>query len=259
MYYEIYIDVLFLVNFMMDYLLLLAVKSMLSLQVCRHRILAGAALGAFLTCIVVVLPIPSMCKIACFYMGISSLMILAALPLHTKREFVKTFFMLYVGGFLLGGIFSFFRQYIRIGSLYFLFAVISYELLEVVWKFIRRTQKLDQYTCEAEIEMAGQKVRLHGLIDTGNGLSDPKTGKPVCVVEKEAVKELLDHGAAGRLRYMGYRSVGSRDKMLPLVKFDGLHLYGKSEKHIKDAWIGISDTKISAGGIYEIIINPEIF
>ena len=52
MYYEIYIDVFFLINFMMDYLLLAAVCRMLSMEFKRRRVLLGALMGAvsYLSC-----------------------------------------------------------------------------------------------------------------------------------------------------------------------------------------------------------------
>ena len=52
-YYELYVDVLFLVNFMMDYLLLLLVKKMLKCTATHGRVCLGAFAGALLTCIVV--------------------------------------------------------------------------------------------------------------------------------------------------------------------------------------------------------------
>ena len=54
MHYELYIDLFFLINFLMDYFLLLMVGKMLKCRIRRLRIIAGAMVGAFLTCIFVV-------------------------------------------------------------------------------------------------------------------------------------------------------------------------------------------------------------
>ena len=53
MYYELYIDVLFLENFMMDSLLLLAVNRVLKCGRSYGRIFLGGALGSTLTCLVI--------------------------------------------------------------------------------------------------------------------------------------------------------------------------------------------------------------
>lgn len=52
MYYELYVDIFFMVNFMMDTILLLIVKKMILCSVSYGRILLGAATGAMLTCVV---------------------------------------------------------------------------------------------------------------------------------------------------------------------------------------------------------------
>ena len=56
-YYELYIDVLFLVNFMMDYILLLLVRKMLKCTATHGNICIGAMTGSFLTCLVIILPV----------------------------------------------------------------------------------------------------------------------------------------------------------------------------------------------------------
>ena len=257
MYYEIYMDVFFLVNFMMDYLLLAAVCRMLAGKFRRRRVLPGAVLGSLLTCLTMMLPVPGFVKLLLYHVAVNTVMIKAAIPVHGMREFVKAFFMLYGGGFLLGGIFSFFGQYIRTGSLFFLFAVVSYELMQAVWAFWRQMQRQNQYTCELLVEQSGRKVRLKGLIDTGNSLTDPLTGQPVCIVEREAVESLME--STQKRRYIGFRSVGNEHARLLLVRFDSLYLPGKEKKQICDIWIGISDTRISTDGTYRILVNPDIF
>ena len=182
---------------------------------------------------------------------------MTGLGVKSARELMKALLMLYGGGFLLGGIFSFFGQYIRTGSLFFLFAVVSYEVLEAVWAFFRQVHRQNGYTCEAQIETAGKRIRLQGLIDTGNRLKDPLSGQPVCIVEREAVLELLEK--AKEQRQIGFRSVGNTNAKILLVRMESLTLWGKSKKQIRDVWIGISDTRISTDGTYRMLVNPDIF
>ena len=51
MYYELYIDVFFLENFMLDSLLLMAVNRVMQYRNSYARMLAGGAAGSFLTCV----------------------------------------------------------------------------------------------------------------------------------------------------------------------------------------------------------------
>ena len=88
MYYEIYMDVFFLVNFMMDYLLLAAVCRMLAGDFRRRRVLPGAVLGSLLTCLTMMLPVPGFVKLLLYHVAVNTVMIKAAIPVHGMREFV---------------------------------------------------------------------------------------------------------------------------------------------------------------------------
>nr|WP_294468587.1 sigma-E processing peptidase SpoIIGA [uncultured Sellimonas sp.] len=257
MYYEIYIDVFFLVNFMMDYLLLAASARMLCAGFKRRRVLMGAFAGALLTCLVILIPAGGILKLLICHVAVTTVMLLTGIPVNSAREFVKAFLMLYAGAFLLGGIFSFFGQYIRTGSLFFLFAVISYEVMQGIWEFWRLIQRQNRYLCEAVLEQAGEQVRLCALIDTGNRLTDPLTGQPVCIVERQAAAPLL--ADTQKIRSIAFRSMGNEHAMLDLVQVDSLCLYGKKKKRVCGAWIGLADTTISGDGSYRMLVNPDIF
>lgn len=103
MYYELYIDVLFLVNFMMDSLLLLSVNQVLKCPTTRGRIFLGGALGALLTCVVTVVPMPGVIKLIIFHAVINTFMIKTGLKIKGKKQFWKAFGLLYIAAFLYGG------------------------------------------------------------------------------------------------------------------------------------------------------------
>ena len=95
MYYELYIDVFFLVNFMMDYILLLITKQMLHCSATRRSVCLGAAAGSLLTCIIVVLPLPAaFIKFILFHMFVNTCMIRAGLKIKNRRDFAKAYFLL---------------------------------------------------------------------------------------------------------------------------------------------------------------------
>ena len=55
MYYELYVDVFFMVNFTMDAILLILLKKLLACPAGYGRVFAGAATGAAMTCIAIVI------------------------------------------------------------------------------------------------------------------------------------------------------------------------------------------------------------
>ena len=129
MYYELYIDVLFLINFMMDSLLLMAVKKVLRCPVKNGRVFVGSGLGAVLTCVLVALPLPTAVRLLAYYAGIPSMMIRVGLDIRKGRQFWKAFGLLYVSAFLMGGMLQILRPWVRTGSIFFASAVPIYYLM----------------------------------------------------------------------------------------------------------------------------------
>ena len=260
MYYELYVDVLFLVNFMMDYILLLIVRKMLSCSATHGNVCLGAAVGSLLTCIVVILPIPyAFVKFVLFHMFVNTCMIRVGLKIKTIPSFVKAFIMLYIGAFLLGGIMEYFRQYVRVGSLFLLLAILGYYMVLGIWKFVSYLQRWNQIHCKVDLYLEDKKYRVRGLIDTGNGLRDPISGQPVSVLEQKTARKLLENKEEKTFRYVPYRTIGKAEGVLPVFRVDRMCVHKDSDYWIEAPLIGISEEEISAEGEYEMILNPNLF
>lgn len=260
MYYELYIDVLFLVNFMMDYLLLLLVKKMLKSSATYLRIFLGALVGSLLTCVVVVLPIPNaLLKLILFHVGVNTCMIRVGLNIKTIRPFFRAIFLLYIGSFLMGGIMEAFRQYIKMGSLFFAVALCGYYLVLGIWKFISYLQRWNRYHCEVELYFKDEMQKIRGMIDTGNGLRDPVSGLPVSIIDRKTADKLLQGETAVNIRYIPYQTIGKKEGVLPVFRIDQLRIYGEKECYVDAPLIAICEEEISAGGEYEMILNPNLF
>lgn len=125
MYYELYIDVFFLENFMLDSLLLMAVNRVMQYRNSYARMLAGGAAGSFLTCVVIALPLMPAIKTLLFGVGINSVMIFAGLGgdvlkkgrKQSKKElaawFLRTLIVLYAAAVVFGGAANLFRPYMK--------------------------------------------------------------------------------------------------------------------------------------------------
>ena len=87
MYYELYIDVLFLENFLMDYILLLITKHVLCSREPVWRICLAALAGALATCVVVAVRIPyTFIKYGLFYLIIPGIMLIVGLRIAKDRS-----------------------------------------------------------------------------------------------------------------------------------------------------------------------------
>jgi len=254
------VDVLFLVNFMMDYILLLIVRRMLSCSATHGNICLGAFVGSLLTCLVVILPIPhAFIKVVLFHVFVNTCMIRVGLKIKNIRSFVKAILLLYIGGFLLGGILEFFRQYVRFGSLFFAVAIAAYYLVLGIWKFITLLQRWNRYHCDVELYLGERKCKVKGLIDTGNSLVDQVTGQPVSILSRKMANILFEGECMNHIRYIPYRTIGKSEGVLPAFHIDKMYVYGEKKCVVESPLLAVSEEEISARGEYEMILNPNLF
>jgi len=254
------VDVLFLVNFMMDYILLLIVRKMLQCTATHGRICIGAAVGSLLTCMVVILPIPySIIKLILFHVLVNTCMIRVGLKIENIRSFFKAIIMLYIGSFLLGGIIEAFRPYIRVGSFFLVIAIVGYYLVLGIWKFVSYIQRWNQYHCRVDLYLGREKYQITGMIDTGNGLRDPISGKPINILDRVTARNLFGEKHLKDVRYIPYQSIGKKTGVLPAFQFDRMCVWKDTECWVERPLIAISEEAISKEGEYEMILNPNLF
>lgn len=243
---------------MMDYLLLSLVKKIAKCTTTQLRILIASLLGAVLTCIVVVLPLPyASIKIVLFHTVINTIMIVVGFKVKDKGEFIRCYIFLYIGGFLLGGVFQYFQQYMKVSSLFFLFAVGSYWAVQGIWRVIQYFQLYQSRWYEVEVFIGNSSVRLKALLDTGNGLCDPYSGSPVHIIEMQAVKAVLSTPFMEGARYIPYHSLGHDGTML-MIKGDKMCLHGDRDCWLESPLLALSEEKLSVNHSYQMILNPDI-
>ena len=197
MYYELYIDVFFLENFMIDSLLLLAVGRVMKCGRSYGRIVLGGILGSLLTCLVIVIPLPAAAKLVFFHVIVNSLMIIAGLKITSAGQFVKALVLLYLSAVVAGGAVQLFRPWLRYaGLLYGAFAAGYF--LSLAYSSIFRTaggRCISGYTvCRRERE---RNIRLMGYrkcsFRSGNRGSGKHTGS------RTGRRALLCIGKDGRI------------------------------------------------------------
>ena len=96
MHYELYIDLLFLENFMMDSLLLLVLNRVLKCKSNWQRIFLGGGLGSGMMCLGIVVGIPGVFQLIFFHGIVSSCMLITGLRIRTKAQFIKAYILLYL-------------------------------------------------------------------------------------------------------------------------------------------------------------------
>ena len=279
----IYVDTLFLLNALVDYLLLLCAARLAGEPLKRLRFALGAVLGGGYAVAIFLPGLGFLERPAC-RLAAAVLMVLAAFwgSRRVGRQ-VLIFFALscaFAGGVLaismLGGQgLSLNRGVIYSGmdlKIVLLSAAGCYAVLSLLLqKAVRHTSFTGELKA-VRLELEDRTVELTALTDTGNTLTDPVTGQGVMVAEGErllplfavsqrpSVQELRDPagalerltGAGGHFRLLPYRAVGVDRGLLLAVRVDRAVVDGEDRGAMV---VALSPTPVSDGGGYGALLG----
>lgn len=277
MQYTVYADVLFLVNWLMDYALLKAAAAVLRLKTGRMRMALASAAGAAWVCVIAVIRLPRAAETVGSLAVISSLMIRIAFRPKGVRTFLRQFLTLYGIAIVGGGMVN--LIYFHTPAGYYLknlvqgqtrlkpkpaavIAVSGAAVFAAAWLIRRLTEyrHLGSELYTAVLYAKGRSVTLTGLLDTGNRLREPVTGKAVHIAQRDALEPL----GPDREELFGflvpYRSVGIEAGLLTAIRLDRMDLISAKGENITldNPLVGIYEGKLSADNIYQLILHAEI-
>lgn len=120
----------------------------------------------------------------------------------------------------------------------------------------------EESLCRARLVCGQVNLTVAALIDSGNSLTEPISGKPVCIVEEQVLNSLMGVLPAG-CRVIPYHSIGKKHGILKGYLLPELELELESiHKTFHQVWIaaspqGISET--SEAESVKMIVNPMLF
>ncbi len=261
MYYELYLDVLFLENLLADYLLLSLLRKVLKCPAGRLKRLLGAALGSAGICGLYLFSIErTFAGQLLIYVVFSTVMVKTGLGIRDFRTLGKAIVLLYISSFLLGGIYQWVQSRVRLPLYPFAgFTLISYWILSLFMGWLLGFRERIRDVFEGEIEYHGKTVHVKGLLDTGNHLKDPVFGKPVSILT-ECKKQELCSGEEPLYQMIPFHSLGEPNGILPAFFADFIRIRKKdgSEKQIERPLIGVTKEPLSSQKDYDMIAHPDL-
>lgn len=259
MEYELYIDVLFLINFMMDYLILSLVHYILKFNTKAYRILLGSILGAFSMCSMVLIGLNnSILILLVYHMIISTLMVVISFGLKNIVDIVKSCIILYVSSVLMGGLLSIFSKYLTTVSIFFTLVILSYYTVKGIWIYLKYLSQDTIRKYEVEITIGTHTFVGRGILDTGNLLKEPITLNPVHIINSTLISTQNISIDKDSLRYIPYNSIGGSG-VLQAIKAHKMYIKGEKNICVYEPIIALSKENISSKNGYDIILNPNIF
>lgn len=292
----IYIDVLFIENFIINYIILILTSTFIKRYIQIWRYVLGAFIGSLYSLFVF---FPSM-KIyyTCAAKFIISLIIVGVVFFSKKLKiYIRNLVIFYIINILMGGtMFSIFylngnAGYYNNGVMYiynfplkiFLFGIMgTYIGYNILKKFVRNKKRYNDYI-SFFVSFDDKQVKIKGLVDSGNFLNDPLSKKPVIVIEYNALRNILPEDIAkiyednsvndfdsvakviinskwlSRFRLIPFSSLGVKNGMIIGFKPDAIKFIDSSNLIIKDVIVAIYRNSLSDNDKYQALLNPDVF
>ena len=299
----IYAEYLFLENAVTGGLLLFLTGKIAGVPYEKGLLIIGSVLCGFYSFILFwnsLHPMAVLLSKLCF----SVIVVLVVFRPVKLRKFARITMIFYLISFAMGGITIGSMYFLGIGGitrnnslylggsgyLYILFGcALTYFFFRLLSDFIMGRRMKERTFADVEISMEGKAVTMKGMVDTGNFLKDPLTGKPVMIISAPAAKKILpgeiveeaiktgkpevlpekliNSGYAGRIRLIPFHSIGEERGCLIGIRPDEIRIIlhnKKSEDSIvtsEGAVLAIYKGKFSGGqsdNDCSILLHPSL-
>lgn len=250
---KVYLDLVFLLNFFFDFILLLATSIMLKRNIKWWRISIGSLIGA-ISLISLFMPLNSL-TLFLVKVIISILMVLITFGFKDIRYTLKNLAYLYFISVLLGGMLYFLNlqfSYKNEGLIFFfdglsinwIFLVIISPV--IIYIYIRQAQEIKtNYAHYYPVDIylkEGTILKTNAFLDSGNKLIDPYKKRPIILVHSKKIEKLfLDKSIL-----VPYDTVSGHG-MLKCLKPEKIIINGVGER--KNLLVGYLDSPINIDGV----------
>ena len=279
----IYADELFIINFIINYLLLFAAARIGGEYIKRRRLVLSACIGAVYGLLIFFRELSFLGSVA-GKLIFAAVMTAAAFGIRERRRFLKNLLLFLASSLSFGGIILFlyifgFNSICEIrNNIYYidvpahtliLSSIFAYAVLSFVFR--KRAEDKKANIKKIDVIQGEKSVSFFALTDTGNSLCDPRNNAPVIIAEYSSVRELLSPCVTnvldaknpecyplalpeicdfGTFRLLPFSTVDSSFSLLLAFRPEAVSADGVV---LSDALIAISRGKI-CGGAYTAII-----
>lgn len=276
MYYEIYIDVVFIINLFMDYLLLRLVNHLCGGSATRLRSFLGALIGATGFCTAVICELYQNKSIWYAVHGVLAMLMLHISGMGKRMALLKAFGCWCMVCVLMGGILYTMLHGLTPFRAFAVFSILGYVLILAGIHIYQFWQHKTSHLLDVLLVYDGKQIKIKGLYDTGNQLYDSCTQAPVSVLAYETFKELLSEEEEIELshffhqpmvntgilhfhpHFIPYHSVGNKQGMLMAVTLEKLLIcYKENWITVHNPVIALSPELLSDKTHFQMIIHPD--
>jgi len=230
---KVYIDLLLILNFIYDMLLLITVSITLKRNISFKRILFGSVIG-MLSTLIIFIPLDKYLLLLLKLIA-GFLMIIVTYKFRNIKYFLNNVLYLYMCSVILAGFLYFLK--IEFNNLCYVISLIIAPLILYLYiKEQKELKKIVNYYKKVVIILKNNKViELNGFIDSGNKLKDPITNKYIILINKKILKGIYNIRSP---MYVPIKTV-NRTSLLECISIKNIIIDNKSySKYL----LGLSDT-----------------
>lgn len=242
---KIYIDLFFLLNLIMDCIIIISTSILLKRKTSTIRIILSSLLGGISS----LLLFSNINKILLEVISII-LMVLIAFGYNKIRYIIKNIIYVYLLSTLLGGIIYLFNIKVsnNVFLTYLIIIIISIEVLILYIKEIKKMKNIYNNYYKVDIYFKDkEKISVIGFVDTGNNLYDPYKKRPIILLSKKYIRD------DNYILVPYYTANG--EGLLKCIKPDIIFIEGIGYKG--NILIGFSDSPKLIDGV-DVILHKDI-
>lgn len=242
---KMYIDLFFIFNFIIDFIITLSVSIILKRKSSYIRMILSSLLGGVSS----LLLFTSLNKILIEIISII-LMVVISFGYKGIRYVIKNILYMYILSTLLGGIIYLFN--IKVSNNVFLsYLIIIIIAIEVMILYIKENKKMKNiYNNYYKVDIyfkSNDKLSLIGFVDTGNNLYDPYKKRPIILISNKYYRN-------DNFILVPYHTL-SGNGLLKCIKPDIIFIEGIGYKG--NVLVGFSDSPNLIDGI-DVILHKEV-
>ena len=242
---KMYIDLFFIFNFVIDFIITLSVSIILKRKSSYIRIILSSLLGGVSS----LLLFTSLNKILIEIISII-LMVVISFGYKGIRYVIKNILYMYILSTLLGGIIYLFN--IKVSNNVFLsYLIIIIIAIEVMVLYIKENKKMKNiYNNYYKVDIyfkSNDKLSLIGFVDTGNNLYDPYKKRPIILISNKYYRN-------DNFILVPYHTL-SGNGLLKCIKPDIIFIEGIGYKG--NVLVGFSDSPNLIDGI-DVILHKDV-
>ena len=267
MYYKLYIDSVFILQMASNLYLLSLAGQILKCTATHRRIWMGALIGALIVCIVIMAPAGTLgIRILVSAVPVSMCMLRLTFRLRHGKKLIHGSLVMAVCGFFLGSIMIWILNRLRTvlrGNISLLITLLtgylSYRILYRIFVMILNRKESCLKTVEIYLPDTDSKLRVQALLDTGNHLTDPIGGAPVCLVSNRMAEQIGSVFRPEKYHAIPYRSVGRDNGILNAYELPELTIEDRERTLVRQhVIVAICNTGISKDSVYQMILHPRL-